>query len=261
MYFLVAIAPPYVIFFVHRGYIFEQVSGNEIGPPILSGTKIWKLLNQINNVLNTISSAEKKATKKEIDQNGLDTYVDAITKSCANLNDSKETDGIDNHDKAEKKKRKKKAASEETQVILNEEAKNNNLIKEVELQGECLNNNENSNGNAIEKDIILNNNEVNNKLEEKANHKNSESTKKSKAKKKADKIKEQEGQKVDKPAKLSKTSSVASSLSDMSKVSSTKKDLEKRSIIMNVDWMHLEKVLNELNRFMEKVDKVTYEIT
>lgn len=57
----------------------------------------------------------------------------------------------------------------------------------------------------------------------------------------------------DKP-KLSKSSSVCSSLSDMSKASNKS---EKRPQ-MNIDAMFLERLLNELNRVVEKIDRVSY---
>lgn len=67
----------------------------------------------------------------------------------------------------------------------------------------------------------------------------------------AGKKKKKNKDKLDKP-KLSKTNSVCSSLSDMSRASN--KSERKPSVVIDVPM--LERQLNELNRLMEKFDKV-----
>ncbi|XP_063633419.1 S phase cyclin A-associated protein in the endoplasmic reticulum [Cydia splendana] len=171
-----------------------------------AANKMYKVFQQINNILSPLLVAENDEQKTE----KRETDVKQINKTEIKVNGdvSKEektaeqpeikVNGDDAKETVEKKKSKKKK------------------------NGDKQESSENNNNNNIATEVI----EV-------------KEGKKSKKKKKDDR------------SKLKKTESICSSLSDMSKAS----DKNERKNKVSLDTMHLERLLNELHRMLEKSDK------
>ncbi|XP_049880953.1 S phase cyclin A-associated protein in the endoplasmic reticulum isoform X2 [Pectinophora gossypiella] len=187
--------------------------------------KMFKVIQQLTNILSPLLDTEPGRKHDDEDD------VDKNNKKNKNKNNNKIVNGngdVANGHSANKKTKKQKSEEKETIEAVNVNTENNvennnNMKTEVIIES---------------KDIDTANGDVKNE----GVH--------NKKKMKKNKNKDDHNKNSDKP-KLSKTSSVCSSLSDMSKTS-CKSDKKCRVII---DTAYLDRQLNELHRMMEKFDK------